>query len=252
MKNRQKRIPLYMKIVTIIAVLTIAIFLIGAGRIDRLKGSGKLITEARDVSHFDRLVLKGIGKVIITQGAEESLTVETDDNVMPYITAEVKRGVLYLGVDTEKVKRISPTRLRFTLNVKELVGLDISGSGKIRAASLDTHGLDIDIDGSGDVQIDSLAAEKVVGRINGSGIVILTGETTRHDITINGSGKYFTGGLRSDTAKITINGSGDAVVWATTTLNTHLRGSGSIEYYGSPAIDLSGFGSGKIKSLGDH
>jgi len=252
MKNGQKRTRMYTSIVTVIGVLAIGIFLIGAGRIDRIKGSGKLITESRDVSNFDRLVLNGSGEVVITQGEEEALSVETDDNVMPYITTEVKRGILYLGVDTEKVKTISPTRLRFTLNVKDLVGLDISGLGEITAASLDTHGLDIEIDGSGDVQIDSLATEKVEVRIDGSGKVKLAGKATGQDITINGTGKYLTGDLRSDTVKITVSGSGDAVVWATTTLDAHINGSGSVNYYGSPTVDLSGSGSGKMKSLGDH
>ena len=252
MKNRQKRTSMYTSIVTVIGVLVIGIFLIGAGRIDRIKGSGTLITESREVSNFDRIVLNGSGEVVITQGEEESLSVETDDNIMPYITTEIKRGTLYLGYDAKKVKSLAPTRLRFTLHLKNLVGLNISGSGEVTAASLATHGLDIEIDGSGDVQIDSLTAEKLEVRIDGSGTVKLAGEATGQNITINGSGKYLTGDLRSDTVKITINGSGDAVVWATTTLNAHINGSGSVEYYGSPTVDLSGSGSGKMKSLGDH
>ncbi|MCP4396718.1 MAG: DUF2807 domain-containing protein [bacterium] len=252
MRNRQRRTGMYTSIITVIAVLAIGSFLIGAGRIDRIKGSGKLIAESREVSNFDRIVLNGFGEVVITQGEEESLSVETDDNIMPYIATEVRRGTLYLEYDAKKVKRIAPTRLKFTLHLKHLVGLNIFGSGEISAMSLDTNDLDIDIDGSGDVQIDSLTAEKLEIRIDGSGKVTLAGVANGQDIKIDGSGKYFSGNLRSDTVKITLNGSGDTVVWATETLNAHINGSGSVNYYGSPAVDLSGSGSGKMKSLGDH
>ena len=42
------------------------------------------LTETRDVSDFSRVDLTGVGQVFITQGAEESLTIETDDNFMSY------------------------------------------------------------------------------------------------------------------------------------------------------------------------
>ena len=85
MKNRQRRTSMSTSIVTVIAVLAIGISLVGAKTIDRVKGSGKLITESREVREFDRIVLNGSGEVVITQGDEESLSVETDDNIMPYI-----------------------------------------------------------------------------------------------------------------------------------------------------------------------
>ena len=50
-----------------------------------VKGSGNVVTKERDVSGFDKVVVSGLGRVIVTQGDEESLTVETDDNLMQYI-----------------------------------------------------------------------------------------------------------------------------------------------------------------------
>ncbi|OGO16907.1 MAG: hypothetical protein A2Z14_01960 [Chloroflexi bacterium RBG_16_48_8] len=59
--------------------------------IQTIQGSRNIITEARDVGGFNRIELEGMGKVILTQGEEESLTIEADDNLMEYITTEVTR-----------------------------------------------------------------------------------------------------------------------------------------------------------------
>ena len=41
-----------------------------------IRGSVDVVTEDRGVSDFDRVSLTGAGKVIVTQGEKESLTVE--------------------------------------------------------------------------------------------------------------------------------------------------------------------------------
>ena len=64
-----------------------------------IEGSGNIITEERYVSGFDRLTLSGFGEVSVEQGATESLTVCTDDNIMPYVQTEVKNNTLILDFD---------------------------------------------------------------------------------------------------------------------------------------------------------
>ena len=76
-----------------------------------------MVSESRDVSGFDRVSLSGSGEVIITQSGEESLSVETDDNIMQYVKTEVRGGTLYLDIDAQGVAVLSPTRLTFTLSV---------------------------------------------------------------------------------------------------------------------------------------
>jgi hypothetical protein len=234
-----------------VGLLAIVILLLSACGFRIIRGSGKLVTESRSVRDFDRVSLSGSGEVVITQGGEESLTVETDDNVIKYVTTEVRGGTLYLGFDTERVRSISPTRLQFALSVKDLVGVKISGSGDIIAASLDTDRLDVGVSGSGDVEIDSLTAEDVEVQITGSGNVELAGEATGQDITISGSGELHAGDLKGETVEVTINGSGGVTVWAAESLDARINGSGSVKYYGNPTVDLSGSGSGKIRSLGE-
>jgi len=225
------------------------VLLLGACGVSAVRGSGDLVTESRDVSGFDRIAVHGSGEVIITQDGTESLTVETDDNVIEYVTTEVKGRTLELGFEDNVL--VSPTRLTFNLHLKDLTGLDISGSGEIEAESIEADRLEIKVSGSGDVRIDSLAAGDVEVKISGSGDVELAGEAAGQDINIGGSGKYHAGDLKSEVVEVSISGSGDATVWATESLDIDISGSGSVTYYGKPSVSTSTSGSGDVKSRGE-
>ncbi len=67
------------------------------GVLQGVQGSGKIITQDRSVSGFSRVELGGSGQVTITQGDQERLTVEADDNILPYIRTDVSGTTLYLG-----------------------------------------------------------------------------------------------------------------------------------------------------------
>ena len=214
------------------------------------RGSGDVITETKEVSNFDSIALSGSGEVVIVQGGNETLTIETDDNVMEHVKAEVRGGRLELGFE-DGLNLISPTRLIFSVGVDDLSELSISGSGDIEADNLDTNRLKMTVSGSGDVQIGHLTADEVEAMIGGSGEIDLAGEATTQDVTISGSGKYRGGDLLGESVEVKVNGSGDATVWATESLTADINGSGSVGYYGRPSINMSGSGSGDINNLGD-
>ncbi len=82
-------------------------------------GSRNVITELRNVSGFEKVDVSGGGSMDIIQDGTESLTVETDDNMMQYVTSEVRGGTLYLGLDSN-TRALLPSRLHFSLHVKDL------------------------------------------------------------------------------------------------------------------------------------
>jgi hypothetical protein len=231
-------------------LLLVAILSATACNLSVTRGSGDLVTETRDVSGFDSIALSGSGEVIITQGEGESLTIETDDNIMEHVKAEVRGGTLNLGFE-EGVNVVSPTRLVFTVGVDELTSVSIGGSGDIESDAIVTDRFEATISGSGDVLIPELTADAVEARIGGSGEIDLAGEAADQNVNIGGSGSYRGGDLRGETVKVTIGGSGNATVWATESLDANISGSGSVRYYGSPSVNSSSSGSGNVSSLGE-
>jgi hypothetical protein len=232
-------------------LLLLAIMLTVAGcNAGLVRGSGDLITETRQVSNFDSIDLSGVGEVIITQGGSESLSIETDDNVMKHLKIVVENGTLKLGFE-EGFQSITPTRLVFSVGVDDLTGLTVSGSGDIKADALEADQLSVIVSGSGSVQVANLLASKVTVDISGSGKVNLGGDATAQVVTISGVGEYLAGDVCSKSVEIDVSGSGNATVCVIETLDTNISGSGSINYYGRPSINSAGSGSGTLNSLGE-
>ena len=235
-----------------------------------INGSGNLKTQTFDVSNFDRVRLDGFGDVYIQQGEAESLSVETDDNLLPYLEVNVSSNELKLS--TKPGANLNPSQsITYTLTVKDLSAISLNGSGKFIVSPLQSDAMDLSINGSGNINIDDLStgrlsmnlngsgniaidkltATAVDSSVNGSGDVKLAGEAPTQKISFNGSGNYVAGDLKSETVDISIPGSAEITIWATDQLTAHINGSGTVQYYGKPTVDQSGNGSGKIVSLGE-
>jgi len=214
-------------------------------------------TETYQVEGFRSVVLRQFGVLHISQGQQESLSVEADPEVLARLEPAVRDDTLHLsqkrkwwdaildglrvGFDRQKVT--------YHLVVKDLERLEIPGAALVRAGGLDSEKLSIVLGGAGDIQVDDLQARELVVVLRGAGAVKLNGRADSQTVTLTGVGSYSASELESRIARVTVSGAGKASVWATEQLETALRGVGSIEYRGSPAVTKSITGVGSIKQI---
>jgi len=214
-------------------------------------GSGKVVTETRDVKYFDRVTLKGSGNLIIEQGDEESLTIEAENNIIPMITTEVQRTNLVIDYEWRFLSIRIPTKpINFYLKVKDIKAITLSGSGTIKSDSLKGEQIDINISGSGKADL-NVNVKEINTRISGSGSVKVAGEAEKQEIVISGSGSYPASGLASKECRIVISGSGSCIVRVSDDLDVHISGSGNVSYIGNPMINQDISGSGKVNNFSD-
>jgi hypothetical protein len=215
-----------------------------------VQGSGNVVTEQRQVSGVERVTLTSIGDLTIIQGDEEGLTIEADDNLLPYIKAEMRGRELNIGLENGvSVRNISP--IRYTLRIKDINRISVSGSGNIDAEELTVGDLTLSITGSGNVNIVQLTAGDLNVTTSGSGNYDLAGKVAKQEITITGSGNYRAGDLESTRASVQISGAGNVTVWAEEELDVRITGFGSVDYYGKPQVSQSISGSGSVNSQGN-
>lgn len=235
--------------------LTLALLagLIGGCSFNVITGSGHIVSEDRQVSGFTAVTLAASGDLTLTQGEAEALTIEADDNLLPYLKSDVQGSTLTIRFDREDFDQIyRPSQpIQYHLTVKDLSALTISGSVNVTSADLTADQLEVTVSGSGDLKIDHLQANSLTYVLSGSGNADLAGQVASQDINISGSGNYRAGDLASQTAKISISGSGNATLWAADDLEAGISGSGSIDYYGNPHTSTSVAGSGSVNSLGE-
>lgn len=224
-----------------------------------VKGSGDILVEDRQVSGFDKISIEGAGRIILTQEDKESLTVETDDNLMKYIRTEVVGDTLEIGFEDDVVFSSGGGRIAldptdgfiFRISVKDLEAVSVSGAADIEMEKIKTEQLDISLSGAGQVSVDDLDAGSLNVLISGAGDVNLVGRVDDQVVRLSGLGRYQAFDLESQEASITISGAGGANVWVIESLDVTISGAGDVKYYGDPSVNPSISGVGRIQSQGE-
>ncbi len=197
-------------------------------------GSGKVVNTTKNVSSFNQVVLGGTGTLIITQGNNESLVIEAEDNVGPNITTSVNNNQLTI---TQNKTPIPTKPVKYYLTVKDLNQIQIDGAGQIQSDTLNTNNLTVIINGAGQSSMTNLNVVLLNIVINGAGRLNIGGTATNQTIKILGAGNYTANNLTSKTASITIDGGGNAIVKVSDLLNVVVNGAGDISYIGNPQIN---------------
>lgn len=194
------------------------------GREPMVTGSGRIVTQSRPVGNFHRVEIKGSTNIKVRLGAAPSVSLRADDNLLPYLTSEVRNGTLIL--DSRGSFRTKTTPLA-VISVPNLDYVHISGSGNAAVAGVNNRSLEMLVQGSGDIRA--------------------TGRTGNVKATIQGSGNADLRGLAAGRADVSVMGSGN--VWIDTNGAVRARsfGSGNVYVLGRPAtLDQQRAGSGRV------
>ncbi len=189
-----------------------------------VEGSGKMVTEERQVAAFDRIESDGPLDVDIRIGSPQKVTLTIDDNLAPLVSTEVHGNKL--KIEIKKACR-SDTPAKVEIVVPSLAGVASYGSGDITLGALAGGAFQYEIFGSGDLKAD--------------------GKVEKLDVSIAGSGDVNAQDLQAGAVKVRIMGSGDAVVLAKESLDASIMGSGDVTCFGNPPrVEKHTFGSGEI------
>jgi hypothetical protein len=234
------------------SLLVLGLVLLSACGLRAIRGSGDIVREDRDVSGFDSLEFAGFGRLIVTQGNEESLSIEVDDNLQRYIDTDVVGDTLKIKFDDNIILRPTDTSIIFRLSVIELVSIDISGAGTFEIDELVTDELEVTMSGAGKIDIDSIEATELRVVVNGVGNIDISGTVESQEIEVSGLGDFNAWDLESQEATVNISGVGDADIWVHEELDITISGAGSVSYYGDPDVSQSVSGLGSVNGRGER
>lgn len=216
------------------------------GNGEKIKGNGKVVTVTRTTSDYDGIGVGGSFDVILVKGKEGSITIEGEENIIPYIETEVNGN--NLEIKFKKNTNIRTTkRLTVTVPYTDIDKVSLGGSGNIsNEGIIKTSDLKVSLGGSGNITL-KVDSDEVKSSIGGSGNIKLNGSTNEFTCSIAGSGSIKAYELTTDTLNATIAGSGNISTTVNTKIKAKVVGSGSIYYKGNPKyVDSKTVGSGDI------
>jgi len=217
-------------------------------------GSGKVISQTREVGAFTSISLSYPAEVLIQQGTAASVKLEAEDNLVPQLVAEITDGTLTIK---NKVsgwnERVNPTKpVRITITVKDLHELDFPGAGSARIEKLETDSLSVHLNGAGVLTIDQLKAHAFDCSLSGTGSITASGAADKLTLNISGVGSFNSKDLASASVSVNLSGVGSATVHPTENLSAQVSGVGSVRYYGNPPqVNEHVSGLGSINKVGE-
>jgi hypothetical protein len=213
-------------------------------------GSGRVSTERRAASGFDRLSISGSFQVEIHQGSLESVELSGDDNLLALVETKVEGGP---GAATLRIRpkddvQLDPTQpLRLRIDLMRLSAVDLGGAGRVTAPGLHAGRLGISIGGAGSVDLAGLEAERLVVNIGGSGRVSADGRAEALAVNVGGSGDCSLARFVVEEAKVSIAGSGKVELNVSRQLSVSIAGSGQVTHTGAAVPQVSIVGSGRVQ-----
>ncbi|MBN1416295.1 MAG: DUF2807 domain-containing protein [Bacteroidales bacterium] len=201
--------------------------------IDTVTGNGKVVKETRDVSRFTELkVATGID-AIITQGDNESVVVEADENLQEWIKTEVVDNRLKVYSD----KNIRSAReKKVYITYKKLNSIDITSAGDVDGDNtLVTDELDIEMSSAGDLNLD-VEVDKLEIDISSAGDAKLSGKTNYLKADLSSAGDLNAFDLEAKSGDVNVSSAGSARVFITEEASFKCSSAGNITYMGEPRI----------------
>lgn len=209
-----------------LSIAVLALWMVGCGS-SHVKGNGDMVTRTRDLSQFDRVIVNGNYFVMITAGKAQSVQVNADSNLLPYILSTVKNGVLSIMTKKGYVLK-SQQPLTIKISTSNLQSIDVSSDARVNVANLNEKAFSL--------------------KASGDSNVTLTGKAMSFVADVSGSGHINANGLMSQDVVTNVSGSGKIQVNASKALTARISGSGDVIYSGKPeTIKQSASGTGRIQ-----
>lgn len=237
---------------------------------DIVGGSGVMVEREYALGNIDAVRLSISADLAIRLGAQASLYVRAENNIIDLIDVHEDDGLVSISMrpgvsvtphgDIELILTVPRLRAITNMGSGNIVGpemiaddveIQVSGSGDVSVEGIEADSIAITSVGSGDVTAPTVVADRLKVNISGSGSVSLEeGKVTSQELTIVGSGSYWASDVVSARVRARMSGSGDAQVQVVEELVAELFGSGNLEYVGSPTIiDANASGSGEVRPL---
>lgn len=205
--------------------------------------------EVRKLDTFSGIGISISADVYYTPGNAHEIKIEGDAKDVDDLITKVEDGFLQVKYPNSWKSRHS--KLTIYITSKELDAVKISGSAKFKSGeTVTTDEMDMAMSGSGGILFEKLNADEVDVKISGSGdIDLVSGSADEMEVRISGSGKVNAEKFEVSEFSTSISGSGSVRISVKEELEARISGSGKVYYHGTPRVNSSSSGSGKVVAL---
>jgi len=201
---------------------------------EEVNASGVKMTEVREVPAFNQISLEGVFNVYLLQKDKESVRIEADENVLPFILTEVVDGLLTVKLK-EDTKIVKMKKINIYITLKDIQKLETKGVGMVQSMEkLNLKTVELSLKGVGATKL-NLDCESLTIHSELVGSLVLQGSGKSLIIKHKGIGSFEAFDFKAETVNLESDGIGKAEVYASDELIVDAKGLGGVEYKGNPS-----------------
>lgn len=211
-----------------------------------LRGNKQITTQDRKVSNIKGIDVSGGFIVELTQGSNEGVRLEADENLIDNIKTEVRNGVLHIYND-KSISTIKSMKAYVTL--KNLESIDISGGVKVIGNStFKSSALKVEMSGGSNVKL-TIDAKQLRANLSGASKIELLGKADEMRMEMSGASKVDASVLEAREVEVHASGASSAKVYAKENLEINASGASAVHYKGSPSITSNVSAAARVSRL---
>lgn len=239
-----------MKSIKIIFIALLAItvtschFDINLGEVN---GNGNVTTEERPVGDFNGVRGSAGMDVFLTEGSENKVVVEADENLMEYIETYVENGTLKVttkkSIGRSKSQKVHVTYVSLE-SIEASSGADVIGNSVIKNETLS-----LSSSSGADLEVEILAKEVYASTSSGADLKV-SGKATRLIADASSGSDLKARELEVISCKAEASSGADITVNVKEQMEGHASSGGDIKYYGDPSdVSVRDGASGDVRKM---
>ncbi len=214
----------------------------------KIVGSGNPLQEIREVGSFNEIELYGQGVLIFTPGDQNLLTIEADDNLLPFITSKVHGNDLRIKVQDGAF--LQPKSLiKYYVTAESVKEIELHGSAQLQTEAITRESFEIEA--TGEAKVDAIVNVKKL-KITGTGATKfnVSGAAEQQKLSFTGAAIYNAGDVVSEKVDVEAAGSARVTINVQKELKANISGAVFVGYKGEPMLSIKQSGAASISKVG--
>ncbi len=199
-----------------------------------VKGNGNVVMETRTVSEsFSKIKATEGLEVYITQGNNEGITVEADENLQELILTEIKDGVLKIHCK-EQIGKASSKKVN--VNFKSITGVSSTSGSSLRSTNtIASEVLVLKSSSGSSMKVQVNTNDLTCDSSSGSSLKV-SGETISLSADASSGSTIKAGDLKAESSEVSASSGANLTVNTSKALIAKASSGASVRYYGNPEM----------------
>ena len=236
--------------IKIAAAITLTLMMLSCQMVSNIgpgvRGNGNVQTEVRQAASFNKIEVSNGLDLFLTQGTEESISIQADENLLEVIKTEVNGGILRIFAE-ENIRNAASRKVMVTF--KNLDALTAS-SGSDALSNTQISVQDIRIKSSSGADIDlEITAQNIVASSSSGSDIYLKGSANSISADASSGSSIKAGELKVTDGTADASSGADVVIQVKGQLIASASSGGDVTYIGKPEhVDANKSSGGRVRS----